>query len=264
MTPLRVLALCAGIGGLELGLHLAEPSSAPVAFVERDDFARTVLASRWPGVPISEDVFDFNATPWKGIANVVTAGFPCQPWSLAGRRQGTADERWIWPRIAEIVREVLPYYVFLENVPGLVSNGGLEKVLGSLAALGFDAEWGVFSCAALGASHRRERVFVVAHTNSQRLPQRQEQHHLELEATQRAGDDGLGLGVWAPGPDADWSLYPPAFWPAEQPLCGVANGFPRQLEPDRRARLRALGNAVSPPVAATAWTILRSRLRRHL
>jgi DNA (cytosine-5)-methyltransferase 1 len=94
----------------------------------------------------------------------VTAGFPCQPWSLAGRRRGKSDERWIWPEIARIVREVGPGVVFVENVPGLIGDG-LATVLGDLAGLGYDAEWGVLGASEVGAPHRRRRIFILAHAD---------------------------------------------------------------------------------------------------
>lgn len=83
---MNVLALCAGIGGLELGLHLAEPRANPVVFVEQNEFCRSVLAARWPGVPIWDDVTTFDGRTWAGRIDVITGGFPCQPWSVAGKR----------------------------------------------------------------------------------------------------------------------------------------------------------------------------------
>jgi len=159
---MNVLGLCAGIGGLELGLHMAEPCDHPICFVEKDPFCKRVLSARWPGAPIWDDVKTFDGRPWRGRARKVTAGFPCQTESLAGLRLGTLDPRWIFPDVARIVREVGPEFVFLENVPGLFT-GGFRHVLGALAEMGFAVEWGVFSCASLGASHKRERVFILAH-----------------------------------------------------------------------------------------------------
>jgi site-specific DNA-cytosine methylase len=104
---------------------------------------------------------------WHGVVDCITAGFPCQPWSAAGKRDGEDDERWIWPDIARIISEVEPPLCWLENVRGLVSGGGLELVLADLAARGFDAKWGVLPAAAVGASHERERVFILAYHHSE-------------------------------------------------------------------------------------------------
>ena len=113
--------------------------------------------------PIWTDLATFDGRAWRGKVDCISAGFPCQPFSVAGKREGTDDDRWLWPDIAWIIGEVEPEWVFLENVPGLVSGGGLEPVLWSLAQMRFDAEWDHFSAAEVGASHKRERVFVVAH-----------------------------------------------------------------------------------------------------
>lgn len=280
---MNVLGLCAGIGGLELGLHLACPESVPVAFVERDKFGQKVLAARWPTAIIHDDIFTLNTTTLPRI-DIVTAGFPCQPWSGAGLRKGTNDDRWIFPEILNIVRKVGPRYVLLENVAGLLVSG-LGHVLGLLAEAGFDAEWGVFSCSGLGGSHRRDRVLILAYAESndcalwikhsgrgkpcghseemayaesKRLEVGPIKHHSQRPAPERSG-----LPLWAPGPAADWSTIPETHWPAQFKVCPVADGIPRFLdEPDRTARLKALGNAVSPPVAAVAWRVLRDRIGR--
>ena len=170
------LALCAGYGGLELGMRLALGGSyRTVGVVERDLVAAGVLAARMAEgslepAPIWDDVTTFNGAGWRGCVDIVTAGFPCQPFSVAGKRKGLDDERWIWPDIARIIGEVGPRYVFLENVPGLIRHG-LGHVLGSLAEMGFDAEWGCFSAAEMGAPHKRERVFVLAYRDGERESQ---------------------------------------------------------------------------------------------
>lgn len=311
---MNVLGLCAGIGGLELGLHLAEPRANPVVFVEQDKFCRSILQRRWPGALIWDNVLTFDGRPWRRIIDVLTGGFPCQPWSLAGERKGTEDERWIFPQIGEIIRQVEPEFVFLENVPALIDGGGLALVLGTLAELGYDAVWGVFSCEQLGAAHKRQRVFILAHSKSlqcrqgrpapaerpggpvrsregmadeavadadgvlgwgtlwerkhetgrrgpvladgdgdgERLSVGQEQYHTQLETA-------FG-GLWAPGPGADWGAIPRELWPSEQPVRGMVDGLPARVELSRRARVKALGNAVSPPVGAIAWRALKARL----
>jgi DNA (cytosine-5)-methyltransferase 1 len=106
---------------------------------------------------------DLDAGSLRGWCNLVSAGFPCQPWSVAGKQKGITDERWIWDGIREVIGDVGPGFVFLENVPGLVSGGGLAAVLGDLAEMGFAAEWGCLTAESVGASHRRERVFILAH-----------------------------------------------------------------------------------------------------
>jgi DNA (cytosine-5)-methyltransferase 1 len=175
IPPLRVLGLCAGIGGLELGIARAAGAARTVCYVEREAFAAACLVARMAAgelgeAPVWSDLATFDGRPWRGRVDCVAAGFPCQPWSAAGKRQGTADERWIWPDIARVIREVGPSLVVLENVPGLLA-GGLGHVLGDLASLGFDAEWGLFRASDVGAPHRRERLFVLGWRDGECLRQ---------------------------------------------------------------------------------------------
>ena len=165
---LHALHLCSGYGGFELALR--EWGVRTVCHVERDAHAAATLVARMEEAhldraPIWDDLTTFDGRPWRGRVDIVTAGFPCQPFSAAGQRRGLDDERWIWPDIARIIRDVGPRFVILENVPGLVRHG-LPSVLNDLAALGFNAEWGLLSAAAIGAPHKRERVWIVAHRNS--------------------------------------------------------------------------------------------------
>ena len=161
---LRSIELCAGYGGFTLGLRNYGIST--VAYVERDSYAAATLVARMAEerldqAPIWDDLCTFDGAAWRGRVDLITAGFPCQPFSTAGNQRGVDDERWIWPNIAGIIADVRPRYVFLENVTGLI-RAGLAHVLADLAALGFDAEWGVLSAAAVGAPHRRQRVWILA------------------------------------------------------------------------------------------------------
>jgi DNA (cytosine-5)-methyltransferase 1 len=138
-----------------------------VGYCERDAYAARCLMARMEDealerAPIWDDLTTFDARPWRGAVDLVLAGFPCQPWSAAGKRRGLEDERWIWPDIAKIIGECEPGLVFLENVPGL-RRAGLREVLSDLAALGFDAEWQDFAASDVGAPHRRQRLFILAH-----------------------------------------------------------------------------------------------------
>ena len=164
---MRGLALCAGVAGIELGLKLALGDSyRTVCYVEREAFAAELLARRMEEghlemAPIWNDLESFDGRPWRGVVDLLSAGFPCQPVSSAGKRRAQEDERWLWPHVARVVREVRPRIVALENVPGLLVRG-FGDVLGELAALGFNAEWMCLRASDLGASHIRRRVFVLA------------------------------------------------------------------------------------------------------
>ena len=162
---LRTLSLCSGYGGLELGLELAGVPTSACCYVEREAYGAANLVSlmesgRLDPAPIWSDLTTFDGGPWRGAVDLVTAGFPCQPFSTAGKRKGLDDERWLWGDIERIISEVGPGVVFLENVPGLAIRG-LYEVLGSFASLGFDAEWGVLRASDAGAPHRRARIFIL-------------------------------------------------------------------------------------------------------
>lgn len=157
---MKIGSLCSGYGGLEIALQLAHPQARVAWHAEIDPAASRVLDRRWMHVPNLGDII---AVGWNGVPRVhwLTAGYPCQPFSLAGSRKGTTDDRHLWPHIADAIRVLRPSSVLLENVAGHLSLG-FDRVLADLAALGFDARWGCVRASDAGAPHRRERLFVVA------------------------------------------------------------------------------------------------------
>jgi DNA (cytosine-5)-methyltransferase 1 len=167
--PMNELALFAGAGGGILGGHLL--GWRTVCAVEHDPYAASVLCARQndgllPPFPIWDDVRTFDGRPWRGLVDVVSGGFPCQDISAAGKGAGIDGERsGLWLEMARIIGEVRPRYAFVENSPVLTSRG-LGIVLGDLAALGFDARWGVLGAADVGAPHLRKRIWIVAHSGS--------------------------------------------------------------------------------------------------
>lgn len=163
MDKPRIGSLFSGVGGLDLGLHWAGFETA--FFVEINPYCQKVLNKNFPGVPVYENIkeVDFSKTPQ---VDGIVGGFPCQPASVAGKRRGANDERWLWPEFARAIRAVRPKFVIIENVPGLLTvDGGrcFQEVLSDLVACGLDVEWTVFPASALGAWHRRERLWIVAY-----------------------------------------------------------------------------------------------------
>ena len=227
-TGLRVLDLFSGIGGFSLGLERTGGFET-VAFCEIEDFPRRVLAKHWPNVPCYRDVRELTADTLcrDGIAvDVICGGFPCQDISLAGKGAGIEGERsGLWAEYARIVGELRPRYVIVENVAALLARG-LDRVLGDLAALGYDAEWDCIPAAAVGAPHRRDRVWIVAHSDISRLEGWQEHR--------------LGSDKWLAGQEC---RSVPGEWLAEPDVGRVAHGVPARVD-----RLRALGNAVVPQI----------------
>ena len=169
------LALFAGAGGGILGGHLL--GWRTVCAVEWEPYPCAVLCARQnegllAPFPIWDDVRTFDGRPWRGRVDVVSGGFPCQDISAAGKGAGIDGERsGMWREMARIIHEVRPRFAFVENSPMLTSRG-LGTVLGDLAAMGFDARWGVLGAVDAGAPHKRDRIWIVAHAQLCRISQR--------------------------------------------------------------------------------------------
>ena len=181
---MRELALFAGAGGGILGGKLLGWQT--VCAVEINSYCASVLCRRQDeGIlapfPIWDDVTTFDGRPWRGVVDVISGGFPCQDISAAGRGAGITGERsGLWSEMARIIGEVRPRFVFVENSPMLVSRG-LGRVLADLATLGFDAKWGIVGAHHTSAPHKRDRIWVLAHTISRtKLCSRLARHWLKL------------------------------------------------------------------------------------
>lgn len=160
---ITVGSLFSGIGGLDLAFQWAGASI--VYQVEIDEYCRRVLAKHWPGVARHEDVKHVGKHNLPAV-DIVCGGVPCQPASLAGKQRGEADERWLWPDAIRIVDETRPRAFLWENVPGLrtLSDGrAFAGVVGAFTALGYRVEWHHLSAADVGASHKRERIWIVGY-----------------------------------------------------------------------------------------------------
>lgn len=157
--PLTHLSLFSGIGGIDLDAHWA--GFRTVQFVEREPFCQRVLAKNFPGIPIHDDVTTFDATGLRGRATLLSGGFPCQPFSLAGKQRGKEDDRFLWPQMLRIAAQCRPAWFLGENVPGLIAMA-LDDCLTSLESLGYATRTIVVPACGVGALHRRERVFIIA------------------------------------------------------------------------------------------------------
>lgn len=262
--------LFSGIGGFALGLKWTGQFKT-VLFCEIDGYCQKVLHQHWPDVPIIGDIHDIGERTIHdydlGSIDLVTAGFPCQPFSNAGKRAGASDERYLWPELARAIRALKPRYILLENVPGLLSiNDGREFgiVLSDLAACGYDAEWQVLPASAFGAWHRRDRIWIVAYASRIGLSEsgtrksssneqwdnppsqqngRSELHEI-IAGSQVAPNSSIKqcygnelFASWRPiSTNSGW-------WAAEPALGRVADGVPGRVD-----RIKALGNAVVPQV----------------
>jgi DNA (cytosine-5)-methyltransferase 1 len=241
MRKLRVLDLFSGIGGFSLGLERTGGFET-VAFCEIEKFPRKVLAKHWPEVPIYDDVRTLTKERLAadGIAvDFITGGFPCQDISLAGKQLGIGKDTrsGLWSEIVRLAGELRPQYIFVENVTNLLCGptdrpgGWFGRILGDLAALGYDAEWHCIPASYIGAWHRRDRVWVLAYSASERKRSAEKpllrQQFLSIQS-------GGGFAQW-PGR----SLLP------ESRFRGKDDGVPRWMD---EARGKALGNAVVPQI----------------
>lgn len=165
------IALAAGAGGLELGLSLALPQYRTVCWVERDAYAAAALVARMADksldtAPVWSDLVTFDGRPWRGKVDILSAGYPCQPFSQSGKRLGEKDPRHLWPHVRRILAETGAPVLFAENVPGHVTLG-LETVRRDLLKMGYALEAGIFSAAEVGASHIRKRLFLLAYADGE-------------------------------------------------------------------------------------------------
>lgn len=173
-ASLNYISLCPGGGGLDFGLELAIPHARPVCLVEREAFAvaRLVAAMEEKSMapaPVWSDVRTFDGRPWRGIVDGVIGGIPCQPHSVAGKRRGKDDDRDLWGDARRIIIQSGAWWCLIENVRGILTSGGAERVWNDLHRLGFDVEAGLFSAEEIGAPHRRERLFILAVANGAHL-----------------------------------------------------------------------------------------------
>jgi len=213
---MRIGSLFSGIGGFDLGLERA--GHKVIWQSEIDPYACRVLKKHWPDVP---NLGDITAIDWSGVErpDCVCGGFPCQDISVAGKGAGIEGKRsGLWTEFARCIREIRPSFVVVENVSDLLVRG-LDVVLGTLARLGFDAEWSIVSACSMGAPHTRERMFIVCNSLRGRFGRN------------------------------EWRQYGPLIpsrlrWATEPGICRVGNGIPNRVD-----RIRTLGNAVVPQVA---------------
>lgn len=262
---MRGLSICSGVGGLDLAAERAGVQI--VGQVELDDFCTLVLEKHWPDVPRWRDLKTFDGTEC-GPFDILFGGIPCQPFSISGKRTGTEDDRYLWPDMLRIVRAARPYWVVIENVAHF-AHMALDTVWNDLAREGYEVGAYLLPASAVQAPHERQRTFVVAHTERgrrHRIAHAACGHELDGQETERR--EGAG-GNCQSGANAE-SRYERALqsfvgrnrdgipdwmdghWPATPREAQYAWEPPRLTTayiPNRRARMKALGNAVVPAQA---------------
>ena len=276
-------SLFSGIGGFDLA---AEWSGFTNLFnCEWEEFPRKVLKHHFPNAEQYEDIHDFDATKYNGRIDVLSGGFPCQPFSVAGKRKGSEDDRHLWPEMLRIVGECQPRWIVGENVRGLVSwSNGLvfEEVCADLEALGYSVQSFIVPACATGAPHRRDRVWIVANRERIRLEHTEKPGSMEKREGETRLDTAKPIetnGERGNAPDTDnelpkcgngsreegrseqtertkpldesrgWEEFP-----TFPPICGGDDGLPKELDritfPKwRKESIKAYGNAIVPQVA---------------
>ncbi len=224
---MRHLDLFSGIGGFALAARWAGLET--VAFCECDPFCQQVLRKHWPTTTIHDDVRNVDGRDYRGI-ELITGGYPCQPFSIAGERRGTSDDRHLWPEMRRIISDARPTWVVAENVLGHVSMG-LDEVLHDLEAEGYAARAVVIPACAADAPHQRDRLWILAYATG-------EGPHAGAQAGVYSGEKGARARNGEPKRRVAWG--------AEPDVARVVDGIPTGMD---RARIKALGNAIVPQVA---------------
>jgi DNA (cytosine-5)-methyltransferase 1 len=279
-TRMKHGSLFSGIGGFDLAAEWMGWEN--IFHCEWNEFGQRVLKHYWPNADSLHDIRKTDFTKYEGSIDIISGGFPCQPYSSAGKRLGKEDERHLWPEMLRAIREIKPTWVVGENVRGLVNwNGGLvfDEVQSDLEAEGYEVQSFLLPAAAVNAPHRRDRVWFVAYSNecydrriakenerergeerlSERHEIRQSTKSSEVQRyatdTQRIGSSGKKYGQTQPGQytkahtGCRWTNFP-----TKPPICGGDDGLPRELDSItfpkwRNESIKAYGNAIVPQVA---------------
>ncbi len=294
MKPLRLLDLFSGIGGFSYAAEKLVGGYETVAFCECDEHAQKVLRKHWPRTEIIGDIRELadDADRFRGMVDIITGGYPCQPFSLAGVRRGDQDDRHLWPEMLRVIKAVRPRWVIGENVAGHITLG-LDTVLSDLEAAGYDSRCYVIPAVAADAPHRRDRCWVVGYSDSScesdvtfneemrvagakdvgntsrsRLPRHNRRQSGQKFAhrckdvadagsqrQQRQGPHGHAVN---PAQDGEGQATEPfngdlsKVWQPEPELGRVAHGIPGRVH-----RLKQLGNSIVPQVAARILYAIR-------
>tara|TARA_B110000285_G_scaffold219083_1_gene269294 strand:- start:2 stop:874 length:873 start_codon:yes stop_codon:yes gene_type:complete len=278
---MRHASLFSGIGGFDLAAQWMGWEN--VFHCEYDPFCQKVLNHHFPNSKLYKDVRTFDATDYAGRIDILTGGFPCQPFSAAGKRLGTEDERHLWPAMLRIIREVKPSYVVGENVRGLLNwSGGLvfEEVCADLEAEGYEVTPYLLPACGKNAPHRRDRIWFVAYSNEcddRRTPRQNESESRKERIQERNEVRKFSKSGEVFGDASDTESFrrkdaledreleggrfrerdkPPTWdsFPSQPPICGGDDGLPKELDSItfpkwRNESVKAYGNAIVPSVA---------------
>jgi DNA (cytosine-5)-methyltransferase 1 len=241
---MRHLSLFSGIGGFDLAASWLGWEN--VLQVEIDPFCRKVLSKNFPNVKKHKDIKTLNATKYAGSIDVISGGFPCQPFSVAGDRRGTEDDRYLWPEMLRIISEVKPAWIVAENVRGLITiESGLvfEQIILDMENIGYKVQPLIIPACGINAPHRRNRVWIIAHANCS--------EHWDQDPGRMEAEEKVSSINW-PHHDTPWLASRAVNWnrswlKTATELCGMDDGLSEELDKDKR--ITALGNAIVPQIA---------------
>jgi len=261
---LRHGSLFSGIGGFDLAAEWCGWKN--VFHCEWNEFGQKVLKHYWPEAESYGDITKTDFTKWRGTVDVISGGFPCQPYSSAGKRLGKEDERHLWPEMLRAIREAAPSFVVGENVRGLTNwNGGLvfDEVQTDLENLGYQVAAFLIPAAGVNAPHGRDRVWIVAHnaSNSNSSGQQTLNNKKRFMGKQSRTK---ALGGNSPKP-----VYTKQGWdnfPTQSPICGGDDGLPFELDGItfskwRAESIKAYGNAIVPQVAYQIFKSIQQTIK---
>jgi len=271
---LQLLSFCTGYGGIERGLELAKVSFRTITHVEIEAFAIANLVAkmeegRLVPAPIWTNVKTLPLEVFRDRVDILTGGYPCQPFSAAGQRKGAEDPRHLWPYILKAIDVIRPRRVFFENVEGHITLG-LREVIRDLETRGYNTTWGIFSACEVGASHQRKRVFILANRSNIRCRGWEDRNRMDERGSEKQETQEQSM-VWSEAERCSGELAEESHkWPArpaekqyeweesrtvKSSMGRTANGTANRVD-----ELRLLGNGVVPQTAALAWKILNERL----
>ena len=252
-------SLFSGIGGFDLAAQWMGWEN--VFQVEWDGYCQKVLAKNFPNVKRYGDIKEFDGTKYRGLIDIITGGFPCQPYSMAGKRKGKEDERHLWPEMLRVIGEIQPGWVLGENVPGIInwSRGMVfHEVQTDMEAKGYEIFPVILPAISVNAPHKRERIWFIAYSEgfsrrngirndkykTQKISQKRFNESISianskkqrLEGTDTKGDIST----------RGWIMQHPGFdgFPTQSPICGRNDGISNRVD-----RIKGLGNAIVPQVA---------------
>lgn len=236
-------SLFSGIGGFDLAAEWMGWEN--VFQVEKDSFCQKVLEKNFPQTKRYGDIKEFDGTKYRGAVDIISGGFPCQPFSEAGKRKGKEDDRFLWPEMLRVIREIRPAFVVCENVNGIISLG-LGDVLTSLEDTGYITETFVIPACGVGAQHRRDRVWIIAYQDSQSdkslngnsRSRKLGSNHVPFTEYERCEEQRF-TGKFQSDP-----VVPNGRWGDKSGFRGGTYGVPNRVD-----RIKSLGNAIVPQVA---------------